>query len=147
MTRRVGVPSWVSDLASQAEASTLGPWYVRRTDDPSFMAAYYVTSEKGAGALDVEKWDHARSVVAITVLQDPGLALTQQGVENADFIAAARVGVPRLCDAVERALEDRAALADAVRQLLATARKTSGATERDEAFERAQRLLDDLDRK
>ena len=118
MTSLTGVPTWVSDLAAQAEASTRGPWYVRRTDDASFMTAYYVTCERGAGALDVDKWDHARSVVAMTVLQDPGLALTPEGAENANFIAAARTGVPRLCGALARCAKERQEAVEALRALV-----------------------------
>lgn len=145
MTSDTGTPTWARDLRQQAEASTPGPWYVRRTDDPSFMAAYYVTNEKGQGSLDVEAWDHPTTVVAITLLQDPSRAVTPQCSENADFIAAARTGVPRLCDALQRAAKERSALADAVRQLLVTAEMLGGAIEYGEAMENARRLLDELD--
>jgi hypothetical protein len=146
MTKDIAMPAWVRNLRQQAEASTPGPWYVRRTDDPSFMSAYYVTSERGRGSLDVAEWDHPTTVVAITLLQDPNLALTPQYYENVEFIAGAREGVPRLIDALDRALTDRSMLMVAMRELLATAGTPEGAIEHDEARKRAQRLLIDLDR-
>lgn len=133
----------VHELRRLADAATPGPWYVRRVDDPSFMTAQYVTCEKGGGKLDVDAWDNPESVVAITLLQDPSLAFTNAEAENATFIAAARTGIPELCDELERALSDRAALADAMRQLLVTS--PSGTSEHGNAIQRAERLLRELD--
>jgi hypothetical protein len=128
-----------------ADAATAGPWYVRNADDAFFMNAYYVTNREGASDISVDAWDHPNAVVAITLLQEPSLAVPEEYEENTYFIASARTDVPRLCDALDRALKDRAALADAVRQLLVTTEMPGGAIEYGEAMELAQRLLDELD--
>ncbi len=131
----------VRELRRLADAATPGPWHVRRTDDPSLMTAYYLTTEKGAGLLDVEKWDHPTTVVAIALLQDPNLALSSQSGENAEFIARSRVLVPRLCDALERAIGDRQALVDVLHSLIARLSFTDSLIATDQLVERARRVL------
>jgi hypothetical protein len=143
MTIDSAMPEWARNLRLKADASTPGPWYVRRTDDPSFMAAYYVTSERGADSLDVEEWAHPTTVVAITLLQDPSRAVTPQCSENAEFIAALRTGVPRLYEALEKALSERAALLNLVRQVL-SAEARGNADEKRDNMDRVERLLSDL---
>jgi hypothetical protein len=109
------------------------------------MAAYYLTNEQGKGLLDVERWDHPTTVVAITLLQDPNVAVSPQCVENADFIASSRALVPLLCDALERVLGERAALADVLRSLLARLSLSGASVETDQSVDRAQRLLAELE--
>ena len=139
-------PDWVRELQRQADAATPGPWYVRRVDDPSFMAAYYLTNSEGGGSLDVETWDHPSTVVAITLLQDPSRAVSPQNRENAGFIASSRTAVPQLCNALVRAVRGRAALADVLRTLLARP-SLLGTSKPDETVERAWRLLGELEQK
>lgn len=144
MTTERRSPLWTRELLAQAQAATPGPWYVRRTDDSSFMAAFYVTHHKGDDSLDVPAWGHPTSVVAITLLQDPSRAVSPQHRENAAFIVAAREGVPRLCDALERALNQRASLARALRRLISCSDVSTQSAEFDEARDDASRVLEDL---
>jgi hypothetical protein len=130
---------WILELRRLAEASAPGPWHVGSADDEAFMSAEFVSTEEADNA-----WPPERSVVAITQLQLPRYAGNERSEENSRFIAAARMGVPRLCDRLERAFEERAALARGLRELLDVAQKPSGDAQLGEAIERAQRLLKEL---
>lgn len=132
--------TWVRELSRLADAASPGPWIFGTANDEAFMSAEFVSI-----ASECENaWPPERSVIAITKLQLPRYAGNDLSEENARFIAAARMGVPRLCTELERALEKQVVLVDAMRKLLAVTKGTVGAVETGNAIERAQRLVDDL---
>src|SRR5262245_33974916 len=134
------IPDWVAELRNLADDASPAPWFVGFADDEAFMSAQFVTTQ----AVPQRAWPPEATVVAITSLQMPRYAGSERADENSKFIAAARRDVPRLCDALQEALVDRTALADAVRDLLAAEGTTSSATERGEAVRRAQQILAQL---
>jgi hypothetical protein len=115
------LPSWVVELQKLADVSTPGPWHVGAADDTSSASAGYVATEKVPG----HGWPSSDKVVAITFLQTPGFAMPEREEENADFIAAAREGVPRLCDEVKRLIDQRDRLRASLSKFVSGARGTS----------------------
>lgn len=95
-------PAELDAIEARANAATDGPWYVRNTDDDHCMSGSYVGTERGPGeghdglnGLAIGGNDPA-TVVAITCIQAPLLAMAEREEENALFIAAARADIPRL---------------------------------------------------
>lgn len=140
MSSATSIPDWVVEIRRLADQASPAPWFVGFADDEAFMSAQYVTTQ----AAPSRGWPPEVNVVAITSLQMPRYAGSERADENSRFIVAARHDVPRLCSALEGALDERAALADALRDLLATAGLPTSAIERAEAIRRGQRLLTDL---
>lgn len=89
------------------------------------------------------RWPEPEQVVAITLLQSPFIAVSDRWKENAEFIAAAREVVPRLCCQLEEALAQRERLAEALRRILASVVAEDGASARvaRETLDEARRLL------
>jgi hypothetical protein len=106
----------VRALRTRTTTPTPGPWFDRGADDSHAMSAFYVTTNSGRSHdLDGLGGDEdAGDVVAITLLQRPGLAYIadERWEENAAYIAAFHPATAlALLDRLE-ALE--AALRDAV---------------------------------
>jgi len=133
--------TWIRELSRLADAASPGPWIFGTADDEAFMSAEFVSIATKIG----HAWPPERSVIAITKLQLPRYAGNDLSEENARFIAAARMGVPRLCTELERTLEKQVELVDALRELLAATTATAEAVETSKVIERAQRLVDELE--
>jgi hypothetical protein len=137
--------SWVRELRNLAEASSPGPWFIGEADDTCSMTANYVATVRQPP----DGWPSGDKVVAITFLQTPGIAMTSESDENAMFIAAARMGVPRLCESHERIVRERDQLAAALRVIVESAEMpaTGLRTVRipTAMLEDARRLISELD--
>jgi hypothetical protein len=105
-------PQELADAKDLDTHATPGPWYVHFTDDDYAMNATFVSTEppaehedpgRGLGEGFPEQVPSG-TVVAITLLQHPGLAVVrdERWDGNARFIAAARTYLPRLVAEVER---------------------------------------------
>src|SRR5437879_5577764 len=100
--------AWLAAVENEWSKTTPGDWYAHHTDDAHYMNAMYVNTVPGptqlgfvvddgtgmaAGAKD--QADHEQ-VVAITLLQEPRLADSEECDENTLFIANVHQHVPRL---------------------------------------------------
>lgn len=101
-------PAWLAELKTLADKATSGPWFAKATDDQDCMNARYVSTIPGPFEHDQEQSMVGpsliqESVVAITLLQSPGLAChaSEKWDEDAAFIAASREAVPTLVKLVE----------------------------------------------
>lgn len=91
-------------IEQRAAKATGGPWHPHFTDDEEFSSAAYVSTEMGKIGHDNKRRlfaggkDQANpaKVVAITLLQTPYLAITDECSANTQFIAKARTDIPRL---------------------------------------------------
>jgi hypothetical protein len=101
-------------IRERCEKATKGPWYPRCTDDRVFMNARFVSTEEGPGFTHDNKTglseehreqENPDTVIAITLLQSPHLAVNDKCDENADFIAHSRTDIEQLLEAVEQARE------------------------------------------
>jgi hypothetical protein len=121
--------SWLAEVHRRSSEATGGPWHVRRPDDGEWQCAIAICTvpEDPRQAARARRdwrlgWPEPESVVAITLLQSPRLAEAAECRANAEFIAAARVDVPRLLALAEGAL---GRLAE-IRSLLAQACESIG---------------------
>lgn len=113
----------LKEIERRANAATPGPWYAKATDDEKFMNARYVSTLPGEF-----RHDHKRSmapdecdetaVVAITLLQTPGLAAVadDRWDENTEFIAHAREDIPALISALRAEREKTKRLTEALEE-------------------------------
>jgi hypothetical protein len=100
--------AWLADVEDEWHGTTRGDWYAHLTDDAYFMNATYVSTVPGplqlgfvvdggtgmaAGAHDQAEHEQ---VIAITLLQEPRLADSEQSDENTRFIANVHQHIPRL---------------------------------------------------
>ncbi len=101
----------LQQIEERVAKATPGPWYAHATDDMYATNARYVSIKPGnihhhdnkRGMSDGDKHQaDPNSVVAITLLQAPLLARTDECDENALFIAHARTDVPLLIAEVRR---------------------------------------------
>jgi hypothetical protein len=103
----------LEQIEKRAAEATPGPWYPHRTDDQVHSNARYVSVEPSDFAHDnkTRMWAGSRQqanpegVIAITLLQSPGLAVADACDENTLFIAHARTDVPSLVSEVRRLRE------------------------------------------
>jgi hypothetical protein len=103
MTQRTEPSDWKDQLRVLVAAADPAPWRVGYADDDMAMGAQYVAR----GDFDPDSWPDPEQVVAVTLLQSPNLALSDLDGRNANFIAAARDGVPRLLAENDRLLMQR----------------------------------------
>ncbi len=85
-------------IERRATKATPGPWFVRWLDDDAAMNLVAVGTEPDTGLHERYPDFDAGTMVALTVVQDPLYALISDGreVENAEFIAHARLDIDRL---------------------------------------------------
>lgn len=103
----------LKEIETRAALATPGPWYAHRTDDELYSSAAYVSIEASDFNHDNKTRMSAGSpqqakpegVIAITLLQNPQLAVADACDENALFIAHARTDVPQLIAEVRRLRE------------------------------------------
>lgn len=92
----------IEELQRLHEAATGGPWFAHNTEDSLFMNAYAVTTSESEpnldGCTDFHKEAHDKSVVALTLLQQPRVVghESNRWAEDADLIAAMRNALPAL---------------------------------------------------
>lgn len=100
----------IDELQRLHEAATKGPWFAHNTDDALFMNAYAVTTSEREpdldGCTDFHKDAHDKSVVALTLLQQPRVVghESTRWQEDAELIAAARNALPALLRVARAAL-------------------------------------------
>jgi hypothetical protein len=104
----------LAKVEQEWKATTSGTWYARSTDDDAAMIAHYVSTQPnlqtaefihdGSFGLAPGMPDQAdpQQVVAITLHQSTGLALSPQSDANAVFIANAHQFVPQLLVIIRR---------------------------------------------
>jgi len=100
----------LDSILDRASKAILGPWFIHYTDDACAANARYISNAPGSGRHDQKRGlaednpSQARSktVIAITLLQNPLLCRAPLYNENADFIAQARTDVPRLVAEIKR---------------------------------------------
>lgn len=124
-------------LLTLAGAASPAPWVVGHGNDDACMAAQFVVSAS------FHRWPAPEQVVAITLLQTPNIALSDHHRQNAEFIAAAREGVPRLSEALRFLAAERLRIASVLRALLSSAPESSPGS----ATLEARKLLHDLETK
>ncbi len=104
----------IEELQRLHEAATQGPWFAHNTEDSLFMNAYAVTTSENEpnldGCTDFHKEAHDKSVVALTLLQQPRVVghESNRWAEDADLIATMRNALPallRVARAAERCLD------------------------------------------
>ncbi len=131
---------WLEQLRALAGMADPGPWRVDRADDDMAMSAHFVAR----GEFRAGRWPNAHQVIAVTLLQSPNLALSELARQNANFIAAARDGVPRLLAEIERLFMQRQHAAESLRRILPVLVQQLG--DRGETIESLRRLLSQLER-
>lgn len=105
MTHRL-TPAERQAIRERAEAATAGPWYVRYTDDASFMCMTVICTTDYGDGHDNKRFDNEPDVVAITLHQlmpRVGLGSDDCGDADSAFIAHARTDIPRLLNDLDAA--------------------------------------------
>src|SRR6185436_15609990 len=98
------------EIETREAQATPGPWYAHRTDDEVHSNARYVSIEPSDFRHDnkTRMWAGSQQqarpedVIAITLLQNPQLAIADACDENTLFLAHARTDIPRLVTEVRR---------------------------------------------
>lgn len=112
------LPGWLQETRDRADKATRGPWYLVNCDDRDFASMLRVTT-----AADSER---PEDTVAIILLQNPleACVADERWDENGEFIARARVDVPRLIEMVA----DMAGVLETARELLGASMEAALAT-------------------